>query len=90
MKTINYKDLEFQYKVDSDEFTHFFYGEELKYRYNIFGLKFGEVVSKPKPAFIVDINIESSFYTKNQVSTQIKLGIKRWKRELQIQNGKII
>lgn len=90
MKTINYKDLEFQYKIDSDEFTHFFYGEEIKYRYNIFGLKFGEIVSKPKKAFILGIDIESFYYTKKEVAIQIKLGVKRWKRELQIKKGKII
>ena len=90
MKTINYKDLEFQYKVDSDNYTHFFNGEELKYQYNIFGLKFGEVVSKPKLAFILDIDIESAYYTQKEVKIQIKHGIKRWERELQIKSGKII
>ena len=90
MNTINYKGLEFLYRVDRDGYTHFFHGEELKYRYNIFGLKFGEVVSKPKPAFILDIDIESSYYTKKEVTIQIKLGVKRWKRELQIKKGKII
>ncbi|MEI2420083.1 hypothetical protein V6O07_07400, partial [Arthrospira platensis SPKY2] len=81
---------EFQYKVDRESYTHFYHGEELKYQYNIFGLKFGKVVSKPKLAFILDIDIESAYYTQKEVKTQIKYGIKRWKRELQIKSGKII
>jgi hypothetical protein len=90
MKTITYKDLEFQYKVDKDDYTHFYHGEELKYKYNVLGFKFGEVVSKPKLAFIISINIESSFYTQKEVIIEIKHGVKRWKRELQIKSGKII
>jgi hypothetical protein len=90
MKTITYKDLEFQYKVDKDDYTHFYHGEELKYKYNVLGFKFGEVVSKPNPAFILDINIESPYYTQKEVIIEIKHGVKRWKRELQIKSGKII
>lgn len=90
MKTINYKDLEFKYKVSHDGYTHLFHGEELKYQYNIFGLKFGKVVSKPKLAFILNIDIESAYYSKKEVKERIKTAIKRWKRELQIKSGKII
>ena len=90
MKSINYKDLEFKYKVDSDGFTHFYYGEYLKTKWNFLGIKFGKVVSVPKRVFILDIDIESSFYEKKFIERRMKIGIKRWRRKLEIESGYII
>ena len=90
MKTIKYKGIEFKYKIDSDGYTQFFFGETLKYQFNFLGMGFGKIKMVPNLVFIVDINIEDAWYSEKDVRLKIKSKFKTWKRELKIKSGKII
>lgn len=89
MKKIKYKGVKLHYKVTRGN-TNIYVGKELKFRFDILGFKFGDIVEKPKLAFTLDFDIEDKFFSAKQVRKQIKLGFKSWNRQLDIINGNII
>jgi hypothetical protein len=91
MKYINYKGVQFKYEFDEiAEITYFYNGSYLDHKYKIFGLKFGEIVKKPKLAFSVHINIEDTKYNKKYIQGIVEQAFNVWKRKNEIENGEII
>lgn len=93
MKSINYKGEKFHYRIhyiNGSYRTHFYQGTHLvnTHFWSIFGFK--KMVELPKRIFIIYKDIESPYYSKEDINKFIESKYKIWKREFEIKEGKII
>ena len=89
MKTLVVKDIELGYKVSkksrnscgnsyTSTYTSFYKGtEEVKYGF------FGKTKTVPKFIFDIEYDIESPYYTKENITYYVMSGFERWQNKLE-------